>query len=231
MKNVAEWSTEFDLYYQNITSNQAPGLTEYEKSVYLTREAEDVQINLYKGNLGDAFEETEELAHYLSASTGQAELSESQCSGQHLLYGSVMFELPEDLLFRTLELCRIEIPGCGEQEVIVVPVTQDEFWRTNRNPFKGPNESKVLRLSFGESDAFGGKAYTQQYSEIISKYPVKSYIVRYIKRPDPIILVDLSAEGKSINGQTAVSTCTMPEALHQAILMGAVRAAKAAWTL
>jgi hypothetical protein len=31
-----EFSDEFDIYYNNITSNQAPGLNEYEKSVFLT---------------------------------------------------------------------------------------------------------------------------------------------------------------------------------------------------
>ena len=32
-----EFSLEFDILYNNITSNQAPGLTEYEKSVFLTK--------------------------------------------------------------------------------------------------------------------------------------------------------------------------------------------------
>ena len=30
-----EFSTEFDVLYNNITSNQAPGLNEYEKSIFL----------------------------------------------------------------------------------------------------------------------------------------------------------------------------------------------------
>mgnify|MGYP006975185555 CR=1 FL=1 len=32
-----EFSNEFDVLYQNITSNQAPGLDEYEKSVFLSK--------------------------------------------------------------------------------------------------------------------------------------------------------------------------------------------------
>jgi hypothetical protein len=31
-----EFINEFDILYNNIMSNQAPGLDEYEKSVYLT---------------------------------------------------------------------------------------------------------------------------------------------------------------------------------------------------
>jgi hypothetical protein len=33
----AEFSNEFDVYYNSITSNQAPALDEYEKSVYLNK--------------------------------------------------------------------------------------------------------------------------------------------------------------------------------------------------
>ena len=32
-----EVSNEFDILYNNVTSNQAPGLDEYEKSVFLTK--------------------------------------------------------------------------------------------------------------------------------------------------------------------------------------------------
>lgn len=31
-----EFSNEFDVLYNSITSNQAPGIDEYEKSVFLT---------------------------------------------------------------------------------------------------------------------------------------------------------------------------------------------------
>ena len=32
-----EFNNQFDVLYNNITSNQAPGLNEYEKSVFLTK--------------------------------------------------------------------------------------------------------------------------------------------------------------------------------------------------
>lgn len=34
---LQEFSDEFDVLYNNIMSNQAPGLDEYEKSVFLTK--------------------------------------------------------------------------------------------------------------------------------------------------------------------------------------------------
>ena len=37
-----EFNNEFDVLYNNITSNQAPGLDEYEKSVFLTKAQDDI---------------------------------------------------------------------------------------------------------------------------------------------------------------------------------------------
>ena len=64
---LQEFSTEFDLLYDNISSNQAPGLTEYEKSVFLTQAQEALVLDLYKGTAGDSFETTEEVTRYLSS--------------------------------------------------------------------------------------------------------------------------------------------------------------------
>ena len=61
MTTSEEWSIEFDLLYNNISSNQAPGLTEYEKSVFLTQAQEALILDLYKGVTGDSFEATEEV--------------------------------------------------------------------------------------------------------------------------------------------------------------------------
>lgn len=47
-----EFSNEFDILYNNVMSNQAPGLDEYEKSVFLTRAQEDIVKRYFtpKGN-------------------------------------------------------------------------------------------------------------------------------------------------------------------------------------
>ena len=37
-----EFSNEFDVLYNNVTSNQAPGLDEYEKSVFLTKAQDEI---------------------------------------------------------------------------------------------------------------------------------------------------------------------------------------------
>lgn len=220
MKNCEEWSLEFDRVYDNITSNQAPGLTEFEKSAFLTRAEEAVVVGLYNRTLGRAFEETEEVTEYLASLVSQETISTPTTDLPHVVAGSQLYKLPDDLLFRTLELCTISDEKCGDLQVVVVPVTQDEYWRTSRNPFKGANSRRVLRLTQGNLEG--------TYSEIVSKSPVKDYTVRYMKKPEPIILVDLE-DGLSINGQTEARTCELHESLHNLILTEAVRMAKAVW--
>ena len=46
MNNI-EFSNQFDVLYNNITSNQAPGLNEYEKSVFLTKAQDEVLKNYF----------------------------------------------------------------------------------------------------------------------------------------------------------------------------------------
>lgn len=232
MKTVEEWSAEFDMLYNNITSNQAPGLTEYEKSKFLTDAQEAVVIMLYNGTARNSFEETEEITDYLSTLVRTADYNEARLSQVHTeISGGHKYDvpMPGDMMFRTLELCELEIEGCDHMEANVVPVTQDEFWRTKRNPFKKQNERKVLRLAYGEyANSISGNNKTD-YSELYSEYPIEKYTVRYVKRPEPIILENLE-EGFTIRGKSAASTCKLDESLHLTILTEAVRMAKAVWT-
>lgn len=57
-----EFSNEFDVLYNNITSNQAPGLNEYEKSVFLTKAQDEIvksYFNPKSNKLQDGFDGSE----------------------------------------------------------------------------------------------------------------------------------------------------------------------------
>lgn len=229
MKTCEEWSLEFDLLYNNIASDKAPGLTEYEKSVFLTRAQESVVVGLYKGAYGDSFESTEAQTAFLDSLVKQADCEKASDSGLPKISSlSQVFVNPGDLLFRTVESASID-SGCGAVPAEVVPVTQDEYWRTVANPFKGPTGKRVLRLSYSVSKESGGSLERERYAELVSKYPVEKYTVRYLSRPKPIILSDLSADGLSIEGETSRMTCLLPEETHQAVLTTAVGLAQSAW--
>lgn len=216
-----EFSLEFDLMYNNISSNQAPGLSEYEKSLFLTQAQEALVLDIYSGKLGSSFESTEEVTDYLSPLVKQATYT-TKVEGKGLDSRSVFFNIDTDIWFKTGEKAIIKDDSlkCGnstEREVDVVPVTQDTLYRTKNSPFRGPNERRILRL-----DCEANKV------ELISKYPIESYTIRYLSKPEPIILDNLP-EGLTINDISTPQTCKLSSAIHRAILIRAVSIAKSVW--
>lgn len=219
-----EFSNEFDILYNNIASNQAPGLDEYEKSVFLTTAQEGLVLEIVSGNnpLGNSFEKTEEVRRYLNDIVKTTEMTKYEGSDIiKLTSKSTLYNVPEDLWCTTYETVKFEDANlqCVPYENIeVVPVTQDEFSRIIKNPFRKPSANRVLRLDVD------GKI------ELVSNYNIQSYIVRYIKRLDPIILVDLP-DGLTIRGESTETICKLNPALHEAILGRAVQLAKSSMGL
>ena len=102
--------------------------------------------------------------------------------------------------------------GCkNNTRVIVIPIRQDEYHSVESNPFRGPSDKRVLRIDTGSSIV-----------ELISKYNIKSYFVKYLSKPKPIILQDISNENLTINGEKLKMGCKLNESLHRTILEGAV---------
>ena len=218
-----EFSLEFDLLYNNIMSNKAPGLSGYEKSLFLTQAQESIVLDIYSGKYGDSFERTEETTSYLNQLLKQRTYDSGEFTeGNKLDTRSVFITLPEDIWFKTGEIAYIidDFYKCnvdGLREVMVFPVTQDTLVRTKRSPFRGPNERRILRLDSGKNQV-----------ELISNYEIHSYTVRYLSRPEPIILKELP-QGLTIGGKSSPQTCLLNTAIHKAILSKAVLIAKSSW--
>lgn len=220
-----EFSNEFDtlLNSHSITepfgkSIDAFSLDEYEKSVFLTAAQEEIIISLYNGKnpFGDSFEKTEEIRRYLSELIRTYSTSDKEEGYTGLSNKSVFFKLPDNLWFITYESVHLldDSLGCmNDKDVLVVPITQDEYYRVVENPFRGFNERKVLRLDSNKDVV-----------EIISKYNIGSYLVRYIVKPKPIILENLP-EGLSINNISNITECELNPAIHRTILNRAVQLA------
>lgn len=215
-----EFSNEFDILYNNIASNQAPGLDEYEKSVFLTSAQENLVLEIISGKspLGDSFEKTEEVRRYLSDIVKTAEMV--KYDGNDIIKltdKSVLYNIPTDLWHITYETVKFNdssIKCVPNKAIEVTPVTQDEFSRIIKNPFRNPSTNRVLRLDIG------GKI------ELVSNYDIQSYTIRYVKTLEPIILEALP-EGLTIKGKSQKTECKLNPALHEAILGRAVQLAKA----
>lgn len=214
-----EFSNEFDIMYNNITSNAAPGLDEYEKSVFLTKAEEEFVISLYNSSAGDSFERDEEARAYLENLIETYKTNEKQTGYLGLSKNSMFFKIPDDVWFATYESVVLNDAKLDcQSEALVLPVSQDDFYKINRNPFRKPSENRVLRLD-----------NANYIIELISDYNISTYTLRYIKRPKPIVLVDLE-EGLSINGVTELTECELNPVTHRTILDRAVLLAKAAWS-
>ena len=215
MTTSEEWSVNFDILYNNISSNQAPGLTEYEKSVFLTQAQEAVILDLYKGTSGDAFETTEEVTRYLS-SLVKTHNFDNISTTSNTAVGNKQYNIStsavENLWFVTYQSGSITI-GDNTRDVIVVPSRQDSLFKDLNNPFKGPNKNKVLAVS-------------EEGSIILySKYPINTFYIKYLKRPNPIVLEDSELEISDVSD----FNIEIPESLHNQVLYKAVQLAKAVW--
>lgn len=188
-------------------------LDEYEKSLFLTQAQEQLIVELYTGRnvQQSSFERTEELRSNLKSLIKTVTLSESNEEYKGISKHSKFFVLPSDVLFITYESAIIgdESAGCKDgSEIAVIPVTQDDFHRVKNNPFRQPNKRKALRLD-----------NNQNVSEVISKYNLKEYTIRYLSKPKPIILDDLEV---SIDGVSTKTECELNSILHRPILERAV---------
>lgn len=218
-----EFSDGFDILInsQSIVNNfgstaYPSSFDEYEKSILLTTAQEEVVKGLYNGRLlGISLEETEEMRRYLD-SLIKTDYPESVDGLTGIDSKSSFFKLKEDVWFITYESVELaEGAYCQDNPVVkVIPMKQDEWHRSKDNPFRKPNKRKVIRLDNGSN-----------ISELVSEYPVKNYLVRYLCKPSPIIVTSLE-EGLSIDGITEVTECKLNTALHRIILERAVELAR-----
>lgn len=223
--SVEEFSNEFDTLLSSYSTVPPYGdenklditLDEYEKSVFLTKAQEEIVVESYTGKnqFGESFERTEEIRRYLSDLVKTVVLSEKLTGHVGLSKTSMFFKLPEDVWFITYESATLkdERLGCLDgEEATIVPVTQDEYYRIAKNPFRGPSKGRAVRLDIGDG-----------VIEIISDYNIDKYLVRYLSRPKPIVLVNLNE--LSINGEKVRTECKLNPVIHRAILERAVRLA------
>ena len=226
--NTTEMSDLFDELinaYSQTPDNPKDMLAfnEYQKSLFLTDAQEQLVVALYDGknSMGNMFELTEEDRRLLSSLVRSVTLEPineqnfTYSGYQHITPNSQLFSLPKELMFITYESCTFSSDdSClNNKTVQVYPTTQDEFHKINKNPFRGPNGNRVLRLDIQNNTV-----------ELVSKTPIKNYFVRYIKRPRPIILVDLDGD-LSIQEKQSIMDSELNSLLHEKIVRLAVQLA------
>lgn len=266
-----EMDNMFETLYNNIGSNQAPGLNAYEKSVFLTKAQDEVVKNYFnsksKGNnIQEGFDMNPKRQVDFSMITkvqsyssikqnitgpetgdlkpGSGELGEYSISTQSIQNNSPLlseFEdpvfdprkntksivLPERMMMAINEMATVTRDADDEDNkkegvlLQVIPIKFDEYSRLMSKPYKRPLKYQAWRLinnsESNKADIIIGP------TDVLTKY-----VIRYIKRPTPIIVSDL--DGLTIEGVGKQSNCILDGILHEEIVQRAVELAKAAWT-
>ena len=226
-----EFSNEFDVLYNNIMSNQAPGLDEYEKSVFLTKAQLEILKNYFnpKGNkYGQGFDENAKRQIDFSTLITVAKPSQYTPEGGYVKFDdrSQLYKMPQDILLMLNETGINTVDGV-KRLISIIPMNYEEYARLMSKPWKQPLKNQGWRL-------FQSTSGVDFISEVVIKYnsSLTDYKIRYVKRPKPIILANLADEysNVSIEGINTITECELDPILHPEILQRAVELAKSAYT-
>ena len=217
--NVQEFSNSFDTLLQPYIAKESfseqnnLAFDEYEKSVFLTKAQEQIVLELYQ-----ELEQSEEVRKYLSnliKTDNYIPVGEQDETLINNNFKSYKVEISNNILFMIYEQCTLnDENNCINNKIVsVVPTIHDDLDKVLKNPFKSPNSRKVIRLDFDNK------------IELISKYNISNYKVRYLKKPNPIILITLEDNLSINNGDTKVSNGETNPILHERIVQRAVQLA------
>ena len=215
--DVQELSNLFDTLLQPYITKDVLGeqntlaFDEYEKSIFLTKAQEQIVLELYQ-----ELEQSEENRKYLSnlIKTGNyVPIGEQDETLINNVFKSYKVEIEDSVLFMIYEQCTLsDENNCINGRIVsVVSTIHDDLDKVLKNPFKSPNNRKVIRLDFDNK------------IELISKYNISNYKIRYLKKPNPIILVKL--EDLNIDKKQEVSNGETNPILHERIVQRAVQLA------
>jgi hypothetical protein len=222
----SEFSSEFDILYNNIMSNSAPGLDEYEKSVFLTKAQYEILKN-YFNPLGNKYQEGFDgsIKRQIDFSTLiKVVTPEAYYNNSYVKFDdrSQLYKMPKDILFIINEVAINKINDI-ERLISIVPISYEEYATKLLKPYKLPLKNQGWRIfqSIGKVDYI---------SELIinPNSSISNYKLRYVRRPKPIILTDLD-NNLTIEGYSEKLECELDPSIHQEILQRAIELAKSVY--
>ena len=152
-----EFSNEFDVLYNNIMSNQAPGLDEYEKSVFLTKAQEELVRDYFNSrNVKNAqgFDDSQKRQYDFSTLLSGAELYDcadniKALAASNLIMFNPIFDnrsrvylAPSDLFLAINE----SIEDSAKRRYSVLPISYDEYNRLMSKPYGFPLKRQAWRI-------------------------------------------------------------------------------------
>lgn len=156
---TTEFSNQFDLLFNNISSNQAPGLNEYEKSVFLTKAQDEIVKNYFQaesnGNtVKKGFDDTAirqmDFSDLIVSKTIQEETGDNAVPSvdpRALVYkiskdDRVYIIINESLYLMVNQEGKLKVNGIRQ----VIPIKYTEYMRLMSKPFKEPLKNMAWRI-------------------------------------------------------------------------------------
>ena len=157
---VQEFSDQFDLLYNNITSNQAPGLNEWEKSVFLTKGQEELVKNYFNPKSNpkqDGFDDSpkrqSDFSTLIRTYSDVVKVPQGDALSNSFDQRSNTVLMPQDLFISLNE----QIMD-GNTPLTIVPIAYEEYNRLMSKPYKYPPKYQVWRIIVGQVDGYPGNA-------------------------------------------------------------------------
>lgn len=201
-----EFSNEFDVLYNNIMSNQAPGLDEYEKSIFLTKAQEELVRDYFNSrNVKNAqgFDDSQKRQYDFSTLLSSITLPDFIDTYRALsvldsvTYNTIfdsrakIYIAPSDLFLVINE----SIEDSAKRRYSVLPISYDEYNRLMLKPYGFPLKRQAWRIISDRTSSlvgWGGKQVDSATFLFKSKYfkTIEIYISLssddYISKPNVI---------------------------------------------
>ena len=205
-------------------------LDEYEKSVILTQ-AQDIIVKTYfdskLNSQAQGFDDSERRQVDFSSLIKSSVLTKASNQDSIFDKRGIIYKFPtkasdsttSDVLFVLNEKITI-----GSKDYVVIPISYKEYDREMSKAYAQPLKKQIWRLFQNNQSGF------DIYSEIIPNVNLSGstmvYKVRYVRRPNPIVLTNLPND-LSIDGVTVATECELHPILHMDILNKALEIAVA----
>ena len=254
---IQEFSDQFDILYSAITEGNST-IDEYQKSTYLTKAQYQILREYFElpsgpnsttGFDGSAKRQIDfsALLRTKKVTPTQVDTKVSPYPTLNLYLVSLKNETSESdqydnqIMFPIQEMATVTTNSNSNAKLLqVIPITHQELRTILSKPYGQPLKRQAWRLftvterstsydnintdTESESDIF----YQDLYVIAHHGETLDSYTITYVKRPQPIVLLDLSDTALTIEGQNTPHGCELDPLLHNEILERAVTLAKAA---
>lgn len=179
-----EFSNEFDVLYNNIMSNQAPGLDEYEKSIFLTKAQEELVRDYFNSrNVKNAqgFDDNQKRQYDFSTLLSSITLPDfidtyRALSAHGLVIYNTIFDSRAKIYIAPSDLFLVineSIEDSAKRRYSVLPISYDEYNRLMLKPYGFPLKRQAWRIISDRTSSlvgWGGKQVDSATFLFKSKY-------------------------------------------------------------